>query len=263
MLIKQELVDGLKKLGIKQGMMIEVHASMKSFGYIVGGAQTLVDALIECIGYNGTLLMPLHFRDNTEPSSWSSPQVEPEMIGKVRQSLPLPNKKESETYQLGKVVENLRRRDGVVFSEHPNTAYVAWGKYAKLLCNHHSLHFALSSESPCARLNELRGSILLLGVDYDKATAMHLSEYYSGVRPVIISGAMQQTDGYRQFQSYLDVANDASDFIEVGQALERKGFVQIETIGNAPCRLFQASVAIDYATKYLKQKSVLQYYRGN
>ena len=45
-LTKSQLVDGLRLLGVSDGSVIEVHSSLSSFGYIPGGAQTVVDALI-------------------------------------------------------------------------------------------------------------------------------------------------------------------------------------------------------------------------
>lgn len=258
---KKELIEELKELGLRQGMIIEVHSSLSSFGYVVGGAQTIVDALIEVVGYNGTILMPLHCQGNSEPSIWSNPPCPPEMVAKVRQGLPIFHRKETDAYNMGQVVDNLRRRDGVLISEHPNRAYIAWGKYSKLLCNHQSLNFAWSQESPAARLYELKGHVLLLGVDYDKITSLHLAEYYGNLTPIAFNCAMNEDKGFRKFQRYLDLDNDSSQFHEIGALLEKKGYVQQRVIGKATCKLMPFDVALDYGVKYLKHKSVLSLYR--
>ncbi|MFI3284707.1 MAG: AAC(3) family N-acetyltransferase [Erysipelotrichaceae bacterium] len=261
MLGKQEIVEQLKKLGVYQGMILEVHASLHSFGHVVGGAQSVVDALIEAVGYNGTLLMPLQSYENTEPSTWKSFKGDLRDICKIRAQIPPYNKKDFEAREMGAICDNLRRRDGVVISEHPNMGYLAWGKYAKLLCNHQSLHFALSQESPAARLNELKGSILMMGVGFEQATSMHLAEYYSDVRPVCLNGAMREVSGEKQFESYLELDLDAKDFISVAEVLKAKGYVQSIMIGTCLCQMVMSHKAIEYTSKYLKENSILQYYQ--
>ena len=151
---------------------------------------------------------------------------------------------------MGAIVENLRRREGIVVSHHPNCAYVAWGKYAKLLCNHQSLHFPLSEESPAARLYELKGSVLLMGVDYTRCTALHLAEYRSEIRPVILRGAAVELEGKRMWKKYLDLDIDSEIFNKAGKRLEEKGFVKKGKAGMADLKLFKADAAIDEAVRY-------------
>lgn len=55
---KAELVAELKNIGLQEGMEIEVHSSPSSFGYIEGGAETVIEALMECVGKNGSIFMP-------------------------------------------------------------------------------------------------------------------------------------------------------------------------------------------------------------
>ena len=55
---KQELVEELKKIGLKEGMEIEVHSSLGSLGYVEGGAETVIEALMECVTDRGSIFMP-------------------------------------------------------------------------------------------------------------------------------------------------------------------------------------------------------------
>ena len=57
---KTDLLNGFKQLGIQKGMSLEVHSSLKSFGYVEGGAKTVIDALIESVGQDGGIVMPSH-----------------------------------------------------------------------------------------------------------------------------------------------------------------------------------------------------------
>lgn len=55
---KVELIEELKKIGLCEGMEIEVHSSLSSFGYIEGGAETVIEALMECVTERGSIFMP-------------------------------------------------------------------------------------------------------------------------------------------------------------------------------------------------------------
>lgn len=55
---KQDLINGFCKAGINKGDEIEVHSSLSSFGYVDGGAETVITALKEAVGDNGSIFMP-------------------------------------------------------------------------------------------------------------------------------------------------------------------------------------------------------------
>ncbi|MEG0077906.1 aminoglycoside N(3)-acetyltransferase [Anaerorhabdus sp.] len=260
-LTKKDLMKHFIELGIKPGMILEVHGSLSSFGYVVGGAQTVVDALIDVVGYSGTILMPMHCGNNTEPTFWENPPVEIGLADTIRENTPAFHKKESEVLMMGVIVENLRRRDGAVISNHPNSAYVAWGKYAKLLCNRHSLHFSLSEESPTARLYELKGHVLLLGVGFNNCTAMHLAEYRSDCRPILLQGASVEIEGRRVWKKYLDIDVDSDEFVLVELELKEKGALREMRIGNSDVKLFRADVAIDEMVRCFENRSRYEIYR--
>ena len=253
-LTKEQLVRSLRELGVRNGMVLEVQSSRKSFGYVVGGAQTVVDALMDAVGYEGTIVMPLQSGDNTEPSCWCRPPIDRRLFHTIREHTPAFDPRMSDTRKMGRVVENFRRRQGVYFSYHPSSAFVAYGKYAKLICSEHSLHYSLSNESPLGQLWKLQAYVLLLGVDYTNCTGMHLGEYRSGVRPIVLQGGSVETESGQKWVEYLDLELDSDEFMEPGRRLERKGFVNTCTIGNATCKLFPLRPAVDQTVVYLQQK---------
>ena len=55
---KAELIKELKNIGLEEGMEIEVHSSLSSFGYVEGGAETVIEALMECVTEQGSIFMP-------------------------------------------------------------------------------------------------------------------------------------------------------------------------------------------------------------
>ena len=55
---KAGILAGLRALGVLPGCGLMVHSSLKSFGRVQGGAQAVVEALMEAVTEQGTLLMP-------------------------------------------------------------------------------------------------------------------------------------------------------------------------------------------------------------
>jgi Aminoglycoside N3''-acetyltransferase len=53
-----DLVHGLHQLGVREGMALEVHCSLSMFGYLEGGADTVINTLIQEVGTDGTIVMP-------------------------------------------------------------------------------------------------------------------------------------------------------------------------------------------------------------
>ena len=70
-----DLVRDFKHLGIAPGMTLLVHSSMRTIGWVNGGAVAVVLALEEALGPNGTLVMPAHTSDLSDPAHWSNPPV--------------------------------------------------------------------------------------------------------------------------------------------------------------------------------------------
>ncbi len=254
-LSKSDLISAFTEIGIERGMTIIVHVSMSKFGYIIGGARTFVDALIEAVGYNGTIVMPLQCGENSEPSYFVNPPMNFELYEKYRQNHPPFDPKLSETYHMSVVYDNLRRREKASVSYHPNCAFVAFGKYARLITADQPLDFGLGEGSPLAKLYDLKAYCLLAGVDFDNMTALHLSEYRSAVRPVILNGAAISEDGQRVFKKYLDIELDSDDgFLAVGQILSNKGLVKETKINEAVLKLVRVDAAVDEGVEYFKNR---------
>ena len=258
---KDILKQALKKLGVTGSQILEVHASLSSFEHVIGGAQTVVDALLELSQNGGTILMPTQVSGNSEPSDWKDPAVSPALYRVVREAIPPYDARHSDMPFMSSVTENFRHREGVVISSHPSVSYAAWGRYAKLLCNRQSLHFPLSEESPCARLYELKGYVLLLGADFESCTCMHLAEYRCDCRPVGISGACLKTENGTEWKKYLDLQLDSSVFPQVRKIMRKKNLIREMMLGGCHMQLFPAASAIDEATHYLEKKVVYDLYR--
>ena len=58
LLTKMEILAGLRQFGIKAGDKYVVHSSLSSMGYVEGGADTVIDAMIESVSPGGTVFVP-------------------------------------------------------------------------------------------------------------------------------------------------------------------------------------------------------------
>ena len=54
--LKQDILNALKNVGVEQGQSIMVHTSLKSLGFVCGGAQIVIEALLESVGKDGTII---------------------------------------------------------------------------------------------------------------------------------------------------------------------------------------------------------------
>ena len=73
----KDIVAALKDIGVQKGQAIMVHTSLSSLGYVCGGAQSVIEALLECVGGEGTIMMPTQSWKNLDPVSgvyWQEPE---------------------------------------------------------------------------------------------------------------------------------------------------------------------------------------------
>ena len=64
---KSDVLSALSQAGLKKGQSVMVHTSLSSIGYVCGGAQTIIEALIETVGDEGTIMMPAQSWKNLDP----------------------------------------------------------------------------------------------------------------------------------------------------------------------------------------------------
>ena len=120
-LTKAELVGDLKKLGVQPGDILNVKCSMRSLGKVEGGAATLIDALLEAVGADGTIVTD-SFIKVYKPS--------------VAEKMP-PVDEKSASY-CGVLANEMLKHPKVVRSGHPVQKFAAIGKYAEEFCKNHT-----------------------------------------------------------------------------------------------------------------------------
>lgn len=155
------LTDQFSALGVREGGMLLVHASLRSLGRVEGGAETVIRALLNTLGDDGTLLLPgLSYATVNQDNPHFDVRRTPVCVG----ALP----------------EYFRQRAGTLRSVHPTHSVCGVGANAdELLTGHDQDTTPCGPNSPFHRLPHYAGQLLFLGCGMRPNTSMHAIEELS------------------------------------------------------------------------------------
>lgn len=253
--LKQDILDALAQAGVKPGQAIMVHTSLSSLGFVCGGAQVLIEALLESVGPEGTIMMPTQSWKNLDPAAgvhWQEPEQWWQLI---RDNWPAYDKAITPTNSMGAVAEMFRKWPGSLRSDHPARSVAANGKYAQYLTENHDLSNIFGEGSPIARLYELDGYVLLIGVGYDKNTSLHLADAraaYPGKHDSVEYSAILE-NGQRVWKKYATLFVDGEDFPAIGEAFEKVYPVAKVPLGNGCIRFMKQRPLVDFAVRWIEE----------
>ncbi len=248
------LVDDLHELGITPGALLLVHSSLSRLGYVVGGAPAVVEALLHAVGPTGTIVMPAFSGDLSDPSRWVSPPVPEVWWPVIRAHTPAFDRDVTPTRHMGAIVECFLRFPSVVRSAHPRDSFAARGPRAPQVVGHHPLAYAMGEHSPLARVYDLDGEVLLLGVDHGNNSSLHLAEYRADL-PItdwISEGSPVIVDGERTWVTYPDRAGDSDDFAALGEAFALNDRERRGPVGAGVGRLMRQRDVVDFGVRWIE-----------
>ncbi len=248
---RQSLGNDLRALGVEAGMTLIMHSSLKSLGWVCGGPVAVLQALMDVVTPAGTIVVPTQTSDYSDPALWQHPPVPESWWQIIYDTMPFFDARITPTHHMGIIVETFRTWPGVLRSDHPAVSFAAWGRYAEHIITGHSLEYGLGEGSPLARIYDLDGWVLLLGVGHDSNTSMHLAEYRAPGSEETLLGAPLFENGQRVWKRFRDIEIDADIFPEIGADFERTGQVRMAKVGSADTRLFRQKVAVDFAQEWL------------
>jgi aminoglycoside 3-N-acetyltransferase len=169
---RSQLAADLERLGVVEGVAM-VHASLSSLGWVVGGSQTVVEALLDRLGPRGTLCAQASWEDIPFghagwPDAWRDayeaelPPFDPALSAAA-------------PYE-GRLAERIRTWPGAHRSANPGTGIAAIGHRAAELTADHGLDDGFGADTPYARLVAAGGQVVLLGAPLQTISLLHHAE---------------------------------------------------------------------------------------
>lgn len=258
---KTSLLALLHALGNSPGQTLLVHTSLSRLGFVCGGAQTVIEALLAALGPQGTLMMPTHTSENSEPSRWCNPPVPEPWWPTIRDQTLAFDPQRTPSRGMGVVAELFRTWPGAQRSAHPQVSFAALGPKAKALLDDHALTQGLGERSPIGRLYALDGSVLLLGATHSSNTSLHLSEHRAHQAGAITlntlteGAACADERGQRQWCTFETLDVDADDFEQLGAAWEADPVaaphVHRQRFGHGEVALLRQRPLVDFGVAWL------------
>jgi aminoglycoside 3-N-acetyltransferase len=236
---KEHITSALQKLCVARGETALLHSSLSEFGYVAGGADTVIDAVLEVLGNEGTLMLP------TFTFSWMGAP---------------PYDKDKTPSILGAIPNVFWRRNGVIRSDHPTHSFAAVGKHAAHLVEGHDPHMPpIGREGPIGKLVELDGKILML-CRKGANTAMHAGECWNGV-PYIPAVCQIIENGVKE-QVLVSGLPWHARFDRAYEILFEQALVRTAELGEGTVYLMRAADAVEAQARVVRETPELLVEQG-
>ncbi len=253
-----DLADDLRRLGVGPGDVLIVHSSLRAIGFVAGGPQAVIDALRAAIGPTGTLTMPAHTADRSDPAGWVAPPVPAHWWPVIREHAPPFDPYATPPQQMGALATALLLRRDTLRSRHPQLSHMANGPAAAAVIESHDLDEGFGEASPLGHLYDLDAAVVLIGVDHANNTSLHLAEVRGSwpSKRIVREGARMLVDGVSQWVTFAQTDYEADDFPAVGAAFETTGGVRSGRFGDAVAKVMRMRDLVDFAAEWFSANRV-------
>lgn len=231
---RSKVVEQLRQLGVREGGILLVHTAFRAIGPVEGGPRGLIAALREVQGPDGTLVMP----------SWSG-----------RDDEPFDPQRDPASASLGVVADAFWREPGARRSNHP-FAFAAIGPAADRILADPLPIPPHRAESPVGRVHELDGEVLLLGINHDSDTTVHLGELLAGVPYRTPKHVTVQRDGRAVRIDYGENDHCCERFALVDGWLRAAGWQKEGPVGHGQARLARSRDIVAMVELHLRADPV-------
>ncbi|MFD2083182.1 aminoglycoside 3-N-acetyltransferase [Actinopolymorpha cephalotaxi] len=241
MIDAEHLGTAFGHLGLRPGHHVLVHSSLSSMGHVDGGAATVVRALLDTVGPEGTVLAPtLTGSEHVGPHA----EVVFDLAGTPSST--------------GVIPETVRTWDGAVRSAHPTHSVAAIGAAARRLTEgHEDCVTPCGPGSPYARLAaDPAGMILLLGCDHESNTTLHHVEEVAGsdyhLQPAPVRAVLTLPGRTERRDYWVHRYGTPRNFGAIEPLLVQRGLQSTGPVGAATARLMPASGLVSLGVEVLR-----------
>lgn len=245
------IADDLSRLGVEEGSLLLVHSSLSSLGWVSGGAVAVVEALRKVVGPTGTLVMPTYSAHLSDPAFWENPPVPESWWPIIRETMPPYDSQTTPTTAMGAIAELFRTLPDSVRGNHPLFSLTACGPLAEEIVHPHTLEAGFGEQAPVGRIYQCGGQVLLLGVNHDRNTSLHLAEHraFGGTAGTVQNGTPILVDGQRQWGEFEQLDIDL-DFVQLGERIRTTtNIVKDGKVALANSQLMSQRDLVDFAVQ--------------
>ncbi len=262
---RSRLARDLEKLGLTPGGVAMVHCRMSALGRVVGGAETVVSALLDALEADGTLMAYTGWQD-APPDDLGDLDEETKRTYIVEHPAYDPHVALS-CRDHGRIPEALRTWPGARHSWHPEAGVAVVGLLADELTAEHPYDDAYGAGTPYARLVELGGQVVVLGAPLETVTLVHHAEAVAQVpdkrrvsydSPVLVGGErlwrtfsdIDTSEGSLPYERVLG----GEDYIEhIARSALAAGKGRSGPVGEATAYLFDARGLVEHAVGWIER----------
>ncbi len=252
---KETLQQQLSDIGIAEGDTLLVHSSLSKIGFVEGGPQAVIDALLAAVGNSGHVLMP-----NSPNAGYQLEYIRQLDVFDVANA----------PSSLGIITELFRKHPKALRSVSATEPVSCIGPNALDFVNEHfGEETPYTSKSPFYKVAAASGKILYIGVTLANAgTSLHLLEdaveafkfpvYYPELFTVKVKLATgeEKTVQTKVHNPEWSARRRCDELIPL---FEKMGAFQKVMIGNAPTLLVDAQKMLDVMIREYEQRGVTMY----
>jgi aminoglycoside 3-N-acetyltransferase len=255
------LREDLRRLGVRPGSTLMVHTRMSALGWVIGGSGTVVRALLDVLGPDGTLVAYASWAEHVyHAEDWP-----PEHREAYLRDPPVFDVATGEVDpEYGRIPERVRTWPGAVRSAHPEASVVAVGARAQWICSPHPDDDGYGAASPFARLVRDGGDVLMLGAPLDTVTLLHHAEAMARVpERRRVTFTVRFADGDRTYTDidtsrgafpYESLGLEDDEFAVIARAALAAGIGVTGTVAAAECVLFPGRELVAFAVAWMEAR---------
>lgn len=258
---RASLAADLARLGLAPGDAVMVHAAVSKVGRLLDGPDTIIAALSDAVGPNGTVLAYADWEARYEDLVDEDGRVPPEW----REHIPPFDPRRSRAIRdNGVLPEFLRTTPGARRSGNPGASVVALGAKADWFTADHPIDYGYGEGSPLARLVAVGGKVLMLGAPLDTLTLLHHAEHLADIpgkriRRIEVPFATSDGTQWRMIEEFDTgdpiVAGLAEDyFAEIVTEFLASGQGRQGLVGAAPSVLVDAAAITAFGVNWLEAR---------